>query len=224
MTMKQPIAQIGRWRRLAAGGLLCVGFLARAASAAEGEIGQIAEVLSLASGQSVADVGAGDGEWSVELSRIVGDDGRVFATEIGPDRVRRLGELFARRGLRNAAAVLADERSSGLAGGSCDAILLRLVYHHLTEPVTVAADLYRALRPAGRVAVIDMLPQQHLHKLPGVPERGGHGVLPDALIEEMRRAGFEVLARHDAWGGNAQRFCVVFERQASRAGREVGGL
>jgi predicted methyltransferase len=212
MTTSGLFPLIERRRALVACSLLCLALLARTASA-DTEIEQIVQALELRPGQVVADVGAGDGEWSERLSPIVGADGRVLATEIEARAVERLSERFKKDALRNAEAVLGYQRRTGLATASCDAILLRLVYHHLTDPNAVAADLYRALRPAGRLAIIDFLPQHDLRRLPGVPDRGGHGVRAEDVIAEMEQAGFRAVARHDSWGGDSQRFCVVFEHR-----------
>jgi ubiquinone/menaquinone biosynthesis C-methylase UbiE len=200
--------QVNCWLALVLG----LELLARTAMAAGSEVEQIAEALSLGPGKTVADVGAGDGEWSERLSKVVGEGGRVLATEIAADQVQRLAARFAERDLRNAEAVLGQRSSTGLEGDCCDAILLRLVYHHLTDPDAIAADLYRAVRSTGRVAVIDFLPQRQLRALPGVPERGGHGIRPETLIAEMERVGFRVVTRRDTWDGDPQRFCVAFER------------
>ena len=107
------------------------------------------------------------------------------------------------------------ELDTGLEPGCCDAVLLRLVYHHFQEPAPMRADLRAALKPAGVIAVIDILPQQGWRELPGVPDRGGHGIPPDRLLEEMTGDGFELVARFDDWNGDEDRFCMVFLRQQS---------
>ena len=74
------------------------------------------------------------------------------------------------------------------------------------------ADLRAALKPAGVLAVIDIVPQEGWRRLPGVPDRGGHGIPPDRLLEEMTGDGFELVARFDDWDGDEERFCMVFLR------------
>jgi hypothetical protein len=49
-------------------------------------------------------------------------------------------------------------------------------------------------------------------ELPGVPDRGGHGISAEDLVEEMTSDGFEVVERYDDWNGNDNRYCVVFRR------------
>jgi hypothetical protein len=87
-----------------------------------------------------------------------------------------------------------------------------LVYHHLTDPAPMRASLIRSLRPDGVLVVVEIEPQKLWPVLPGVPDRGGHGILPSDLIEELASDGFEVVEQHDDWPGEADRYCVVFRR------------
>ena len=161
---------------------------------------------------TVADVGAGDGDFAVELARLVGEEGRVIATEVEEDKVVELSELADDEGLDNLTAVLGSQEDTGLDPGCCDAVLLRLVYHHFQEPAPMRADLRAALKPAGLIAVIDIQPQKGWRSLAGVPDRGGHGIPPEQLEEEMTGDGFELVARFDDWNGDDERFCRVFLR------------
>lgn len=180
------------------------------ASAAEAD--RIAEVLGLRPGMRVADVGAGDGEWTVELARRVGSGGRVYATEVDEDDLEDIRERVG--AFANVTTILGDQEDTGLPEGCCDAILLRLVYHHFTDPPPMRRSLRRALRPGGRIAVIDLAPQPGWRELPGVPDRGGHGILADDVVAEMTADGFEMVARYDDWPGDEDHYCVVFRRPA----------
>ena len=182
------------------------------------EFERIAEILSVRPGMSVADVGAGDGEWSEDLARRVGEAGCVYATEIEQDDVEQIRERMELAGLNNVRALLGERRDAGLPRACCDAILLRMVYHHFTDPPEMRASLRRALEPGGLIAVIEIEPQESWERLAGVPERGGHGIRAEDLIDEMTSDGFELVARYDDWEGGDDRFCVVFRRSAAADG------
>ncbi len=177
------------------------------------EADQIAAALGLEPGMKVADVGAGDGEWAVELTRQVGAGGHVYFTEVDEDDLEEARERLEETGLGNSTAILGDQDDTGLPADCCDAILLRLVYHHFTDPAPMRASLRRALKPGGLIAVIDILPQSHWRELEGVPERGGHGIVPEELLADMTGDGFELVARHDDWGDEEDHFCIVFRAE-----------
>ncbi|MDY7093958.1 MAG: class I SAM-dependent methyltransferase [Acidobacteriota bacterium] len=176
------------------------------------EAQRIAEVLQLAPGMTVADVGAGDGEWTTPMARQVGEEGMVWATEVDPEELEKIRQRIEDEQITNVRVVEGDQETLGLPEGCCDAILLRMVYHHFEDPSTLRPQLYQALRPGGRIAIIDIQPQEHWRELPNVPERGGHGIPPNDLVEEMTASGFRFLERHDQWDGDEDRYCAVFER------------
>jgi len=176
------------------------------------EAEHIAEVLRLSGGETVADVGAGDGEITIPLARRVGPTGHAYATEIDASLLTGMAERFASAGITHITPLLGDERDTGLAPGCCDAALLRKVYHHFVDPKAMSASLLAALKPGGRLAVIEY--SEHLSsRVDGVPEnRSGHGLAMALLIEELTAAGFEVVSTHPEWMGRSNQYCVVFRR------------
>lgn len=202
---------------------LCLALAAGCASArVADETARLVEALRLEPGMRVADVGAGDGEWSEALAEVVGEAGHVYATEVGEEELGEIRERIETAGLAHVTPVLGTATDTGLPDGCCEAVLLRLVYHHFTDPAPMRASLRRALKPGGVLAVVDMVPQSHWRELPGVPERGGHGIAADDLVAEMTADGFEVVARYDDWPGDEDHYCVVF-RAAAREPRGPEG-
>jgi SAM-dependent methyltransferase len=161
---------------------------------------------------SAADVGAGEGRFTAALARSVGPDGRVYATEVEAAKLETIQARAKADGLGNVRTVLGDQSSTGLPEGCCDAILLRMVYHHFTDPEAMRRSLWSALKPGGRVAVIDVPPRASWRRLEGVPERGGHGIPRAELVADMRGGGFSVMAQHETWPGEDDSYCVVFQR------------
>jgi len=159
------------------------------------ELPRMSAELQLRPGATVADLGAGDGEVTAALAEIVGATGRVFASEIEADKRAKLEGRA-----RNVAVVVASDTATGLARGCCDAIVMRAVYHHLTRPVVILADILGALKPGGRFLVIDFEPAWFLPDIDGVPaDREGHGVARETVIREARGAGLEHVKTIDAW-------------------------
>src|SRR5687767_12210654 len=108
--------------------------------AAGPEMPRLRQVLSLKPGMVVADIGAGKGLLTLALAREVGSSGRVFSTEIDPARLRRLREAVGEAKLDNVTVVQGQSRETGLAPNCCEVIVLRRVYHHLSEPSSINAS------------------------------------------------------------------------------------
>jgi SAM-dependent methyltransferase len=201
-------------------GLATCGFVLALSS----ETALVEEALALREGMQVADVGAGDGDWAERLAEKVGPAGHVYATEIDAGDVEDIAKRAERYGLENLTAVLGTATDTGLEGGCCDAILLRMVYHHFTDPAPMRASLRRALRPGARLAVIDLRPREGWGDPSGVPNRGGHGIREEDLVTEMTSDGFEIVARYEKWAESPYRYCVVFRRADGPAVSEAESL
>src|SRR5690606_35991284 len=117
-----------------------------------------ARQLALPTDATVADVGAGAGRLAVELARTLGPGAQVFATEIDPGKVAAVARRARRAGLGKVYALQATAERSALPPACCDGVLMRGVYHHLTAPDATLGDLFAALRPGGRLLVIDFRP------------------------------------------------------------------
>lgn len=176
------------------------------------EARRIAEVLEVAPGSRLADLGAGDGRWTFDFAARAGAGGLVIGTEVDADKVESLQREVERRGLVNVQIVSGDQSRTGLPAHCCSGILVRDVYHHFTNPQAMLADLYTALRPGGLVAIIDFEPgSRGMTRPSGVPaNRGGHGIARKLLIEEMKDAGFTLAIEIEDWGD--RRYCLLFRR------------
>jgi ubiquinone/menaquinone biosynthesis C-methylase UbiE len=166
-------------------------------------------VLGLKQGMVVADVGAGKGELTVAVAREVGSKGHVFSTEIDPARLRRLREAVRGAGLDNVTVVEAQSSATGLPPNCCEAIVLRRVYHHLSEPSSMNASLLQSLRPGGVLVIIDLPP-------PFSWMRGSLGVPAQAVLDEVKASGFESVRLIGDWPGRGplQSYCAVFRKPA----------
>ena len=174
---------------------------------AEREMPRVKEVLSLESGAVVADVGAGKGGLTFALATEVGPKGHVFSTEIDRARLEGLRDAVLAARLDNVTVVEAYSGETGLPPSCCDAIVLRRVYHHLTDPSAINASLLRSLRPGGVLAVIDFPPPFFLG-------RGSFGVPANSVVSEVTSSGFELLRQIDDWPGRGPfgSYCVVFRK------------
>jgi SAM-dependent methyltransferase len=138
--------------------------------------------LELGPKMAIADIGAGTGYFAVRLARAV-PDGQVIATDIEPDMVRYMTERAAREQLPNLRAVLTPPADPQLAAGTLDRILVVDVWHHLGDRAAYARALAPALRPGGKLAIVDFkLDAPH-----GPPPK--HRLAPDQIVADLRGAG-----------------------------------
>ena len=138
--------------------------------------------LDLRPGMTIADIGAGTGYFSVRLARAV-PDGKVVATDIEPDMIRYLTERAAREQLANLRAVLTPPSDPQLAAGTVDRILVVDVWHHLDDRPAYARALAKALRPGGKLAIVDFT----FESSHGPPAK--HRLAPDEILADLRAAG-----------------------------------
>ena len=173
------------------------------------EMPRIREVLRLKEGMTIADIGAGEGQLSSALASEVGTSGRIFATDVGRGRVEALSDKFRREKLTNVVVVEGGTSDTRLPPACCDAIVLRRVYHHLTDTAGINASLFRSLRPDGVLAIIDFPPPFFL-------SRGEFGVPAKVVIGEVTRSGFELSRLIDDWPGRGPlaSYCVLFRKPA----------
>ncbi len=109
----------------------------------------------IAPGMTVADIGAGEGYYTVRLAKRVGDKGRVLAEDIVPATRDRLAERVAREGLDNVSVRLGQPADPRLPAGSFDRVLMVHMYHEIGEPLAFLWNLRPALKPDGLVVVVD---------------------------------------------------------------------
>lgn len=173
------------------------------------EVARLAELLQWKQGTVVADIGAGDGSYSFLAAERVGPSGRVYATELDKDKLENLRAQVAARKLDNVSVVEGAAGDTNLPTDCCDAIFLRHVYHHITQPDAFDRNLVRSLKPGGRLAIIDFPPRAGLPPVNGVPaNRGGHGVPEKVVVDELTSAGLQIEKEIADWSGDD--YCAIF--------------
>jgi protein-L-isoaspartate O-methyltransferase len=120
-----------------------------------GEAEEVMRLAEVAPGMSIADVGAGEGYYTVRLAPLVGPRGRVLAQDIVPGTRDRLAQRVQREGLDNVAVMLGQPANPLLPARSFDRIFLVHMYHEVTEPYEFLWHLREGLKDGGLVVVVD---------------------------------------------------------------------
>ena len=136
-------------------------------------------------GSTVADLGAGSGYFTVRLARAVGAGGQVYAVDIQQGMLDLLKRAAAQERLTNVIPVLAAEDDPRLPAASVDLVLMVDVYHELAAPQTTLAHLKRALKPGGRLVLLEYRAED-----PAVPIRPEHKMTKAQVKVEVEHEGF----------------------------------
>lgn len=145
----------------------------------------VMDLADIRPGMTVADIGAGEGYYTVRLAERVGKKGRVLAEDIATGSIRRLGTRVERDRLDNVSIKLGTPEDPKLPAGSFDRIFLVHMYHEVAEPYAFLWNLYPGLGKDGQVVVVDVdRPTDQ------------HGIPPALLMCEFEAVGFRLTQFH----------------------------
>lgn len=119
------------------------------------EAGAVMDGARIKPGMTVADIGAGEGYYTIRLAARVGEDGRVLAEDIMPATRDALAERVARQRLENVSVRLGRPADPRLPANSFDRVLLVHMYHEIAQPYEFLWRMRPALRQDGLVVVVD---------------------------------------------------------------------
>jgi predicted methyltransferase len=150
--------------------------------------------LNIRAGSVVGEIGAGDGALTVAIARIVGEQGRVYSTELSKASLAKIEAAVADS--RNVTVIEGTPARTNLPEQCCDAIFMRDVYHHFSEPPAMNASVLASLRPGGLLGVLDFGPPPGAESADPAARGidGQHGITPATLERELKAAGFEVVS------------------------------
>jgi predicted methyltransferase len=155
---------------------------------------QIMDALGIAEGSKVADIGIGSGWFTIRLARRVGPNGLVYAEDVQRQMLEATRRRVSREGLKNVETILGTETNPNLPPRTLDAILIVDTYPEVDDRVTFLRNLASALKPNGRIGVVNYKPGQGG---PGPAPNEGVRVDSGAVEADARAAGLRVLRREN---------------------------
>lgn len=181
----------------------------------DAEGARLAGELGIEGGEILAEIGAGGGKLTVALARRL-PRGRMYSTELDEDSLEDIRTAVVDAGLSNVEVRRAEVLATNLPAACCHAVFMRTVYHHFQDPAAMLESLHATLKPDGRLAIIELEPRGLWHLIgspPDTPDRGGHGIGKDALVQEVTgRRGFALERLVDDWMGPL--YLAVFRRSS----------
>jgi ubiquinone/menaquinone biosynthesis C-methylase UbiE len=147
-----------------------------------GEAQVVMDLADIRPGMTVADIGAGEGYYTVRLAERVGEDGRVLAQDISREALDRLGRRVERERLENISIKFGDADNPQLPPDSFDRIFMVHMYHEVTEPYAFTWRMRDALKPRGQIIVVDRNRPTSQHGMP-----------PKLLFCEFAAVGYRLM-------------------------------
>ena len=142
------------------------------------------DALNLKPGMNVADIGAGVGYMSFKMARKIGS-GRVYAVDIQPGMIDKLKENAAREKVANVVPILGETADPKLPAGQIDLAIMVDVYHELSEPQKMLANIRKALKPNGRLVLLEYRAEDP--KIPIIPS---HKMTVAQVKQELEAEGY----------------------------------
>ena len=153
------------------------------------ESGQLARLLAIGPGMTVADIGAGSGYHTVRLSRLLGRGGRVIAQDVTKDYLNQLAERIKRLKLSNVGLALGEPHDPRMPAVSLDVAILVHMYHEVAQPYAFLYNLAPALKSGARVGIVDL-----------DRPTSQHGTPLELLRCELAAVGYRQIALHQLAG------------------------
>ena len=167
-------------------------WLTRDSREREEECSTLLKILRVKPGQTVCDMGCGNGFYAVPLARLVGETGKVMAVDIQPEMLDLLKERAAAEKIKNIEPVLGTVVDPKLKAGSIDVMLLVDVYHEFSHPEHMLQAIRRSLKPTGRVALVEFRGED-----PDVPIKPLHKMTKEQILKEFPPNGFKLVEEFD---------------------------
>lgn len=163
-------------------------------------VDRVMDLLGIAPGKAVADIGAGSGWFTVRAAARVGPTGAVFAEDINSKAVNYIAQRAVKEKLGNVRTVLGGVADTKLPKNSVDAVLILKTYHEFAQPILIMERLKQSLRAGAKIGIID---------------RNGdgtdHGIMPDVVEREMAQAGYKLSGKFDFTKDDGQDYFLIFE-------------
>jgi ubiquinone/menaquinone biosynthesis C-methylase UbiE len=167
------------------------------------------KALKVRPGQTVCDMGCGNGFYTLELAKLVGEKGRVLAVDIQPEMLSMLNQRTKQAGLKNVEPILGTLIDPRLPDAAVDLILLVDVYHEFSHPEHMLQAMRKSLKPGGRVVLVEFRLED-----PEVPIKLLHKMSKEQILKELPPNGYKLAEQFD---GLPWQHVMFFERDDSKA-------
>ncbi len=160
------------------------------------DAGALLDAMTIEKGDWVADVGSGEGEYTLQMAAAVGDSGRAFAVDIDEDDLEELNDAIKDRGVAHITTVSSVYDNPMLPRRSFDAVLIRNAYHEFTLHEAMLRHIRAALKPGGRLVLAEYIEDEMVERNREAQVEE-HNLAMRYAREELTQAGFEIVNEMD---------------------------
>ena len=153
---------------------------------------KLLKALGVKPGQTVCDLGCGNGFYTLQLAKLVGKHGRALAVDIQPEMLALLRQRAQEAGLDNIEPILGTQVDPKLPKGEVDLILLVDVYHEFSYPARMLRAMRESLKPNGRIALAEFRMED-----PAVPIKLLHKMSKQQILKEFLPNGLKLVGEYD---------------------------
>lgn len=157
------------------------------------KVSEIFQFANIQVGNAVADIGCHQGYMSIRLADFIGESGKVYSVDVREDRLNKLNDIASERGVKNIQTILGDYDDPKLKENTLDVVLIIDAYHEMKDYREILQNVKKALKPGGRILVLEKL-KRHLIGKSRQEQTIGHTIAPKYVENELEEAGFEVIA------------------------------
>jgi predicted methyltransferase len=156
------------------------------------KVSDILAALQAEPGKRVADVGAGEGFYSLRIARAVGPTGRVTAVDVSEKYLDKLRARLQQENVTNVDVVVGALDNPHLPENTFDAVLIYNAYHEMTTPEPILKAIFMALKPGGRLVMSEPL-HDNVRSSTRAEQVKDHEIGPNFVEQELRAAGFDMI-------------------------------
>lgn len=157
------------------------------------KVAQILEMADIQLGNNVADIGCHQGYMSIRVADFIGETGKVYSVDVREDRLNKLNDIASERDIKNIQTILGDYDDPKLEENSIDVVLIIDAYHEMNDYKQILFHVKKALKPDGRILILEKLKRQKIGKSRN-EQTQGHTIAPKYVENELKEVGFEVIA------------------------------
>jgi ubiquinone/menaquinone biosynthesis C-methylase UbiE len=183
-------------------------WLVRESRQREEDCEQLLKALNVEPGQTVCDMGCGNGFYSLQLAEMVGEKGQVIAVDIQREMLGYLRSRARIEGVSNIKSLLGTPVDPRLEPNSVDLVFMVDVYHEFSHPEQMLKAIRESLKPKGRVALVEFREED-----PNVPIKPLHKMSKAQIMKEFPANGFKLVEEYDKLPWQHLMFFEVEERR-----------